>query len=160
PRPVAPRTPQEQPSGFDPLGLRVGNFFWFPRAELDEAYNSNVFATSTGHSTGALITALTSSFDLLSNFSRNSLNMHAVSLSQFYAGHPAQNTQDGLVSADGTLDVTSGSSVYGTAQVANQHIAYGSPNSPGAIAEPVTYWTYNATAGYYQWGRRFTYGVD
>src|SRR5258707_15281736 len=29
---------------FDPIGLRVGSFFWFPRAELDEAHNSNIFA--------------------------------------------------------------------------------------------------------------------
>ena len=161
PTPLAPpRAPQEQPSAFGPLGVPVGNFFWFPRAELDEAYNSNVFATSTGHTTGALITALTSSFDLLSNFPRDSLNLHGGSLSQFYAGHSAQNTQDGFASADGTLDVTGGSSLYGTAQVAHQHISYGSPNSPGDIAEPVTYWAYNADAGYYAGGRRFTYGVD
>jgi hypothetical protein len=159
PYPVAPRTPQEQPSAFAPLGLHVGNFFLFPRAELDAAYNSNVFATTKGP-TGALINALTSSFDLLSNFSRNSLNLHAASLSQFYTGgHAAQNTQDGFASADGTLDVAAGSALFGTAQVAHQHISYGSPNSPGAIAEPVTYWTYNAAAGYYEGARRFTYGV-
>jgi hypothetical protein len=160
PTPKAPGAPQEQPSEFAPLGLRVGDFFWFPRAELDAAYNSNVFATSTGHTTGALINALTSSFDLLSNFPRNSLNLHADSLSQFYVGHAAQNTQDGIISADGTLDVTAGSFLYGNAQVAHQHIAFGSPNSPGDIAQPVTFWGYNAAAGYYAGGRRFTYGVD
>jgi hypothetical protein len=160
PTPKTPGAPQEQPSEFAPLGLRVGDFFWFPRAELDASYNSNVFATSTGHPIGALISALTSSFDLLSNFPRNSLNLHADSLSQFYVGHAAQNTQDGIVSADGTLDVDAGSFLYGNAQAAHQHIAFGSPNSPGAIAQPVTYWAYNAAAGYLAWARRFTYGVD
>jgi hypothetical protein len=159
PYPVTPRTPQEQPSAFAPIGLRAGDFFWFPRAELDEAYNSNIFATTTSP-TYDLITALTSSFDLLSNFPRNSLNLHAASLAQVYADHPAQNTQDGTISADGTLDVTAGSHLYGTAQVAHQHIAYGSPNSPGSIAEPVTYWYYTARAGYVQGGRRFSYDVD
>ncbi len=159
PYPVAPRTPQQQPSAFAPIGLRVGDFFWFPRAELDEAYNSNIFATSTRPSSD-LITALTTSFDLQSNFSSNSLNAHGVSLLQAYADHSAQNTQDGAISADGTLDVTAGSQLYGTAQVAHQHIAYGSPNSPGSIAEPVTYWEYVATAGYVQGGRRFSYNVD
>ena len=86
--------------------------------------------------------------------------LHAASLAQVYADHPAQNTQDGTISADGTLDVTAGSHLYGTAQVAHQHIAYGSPNSPGSIAEPVTYWYYTATAGYVQGGRRFSYDVD
>ena len=159
PYPVTPRTPQEQPSAFAPIGLRAGDFFWFPRAELDEAYNSNIFATSTRPSSD-LITALTTSFDLLSNFSSNSLNAHGASLLQAYADHSGQNTQDGVISADGKLDVTAGSYLYGTAQVAHQHIAYGSPNSPGSIAQPVTYWDYTATAGFVQGGRRFSYEVD
>lgn len=159
PYPVAPRAPQEQPSAFAPIGLRLGDFFFYPRAEVDEAYNSNIFATTTSP-TYDLITALTSSFDLLSNFPRNSLNLHAGSLEQIYADHPAQNTQDGVISADGTLAVTAGSILYGTASVAHQHISYGSPNSPGDIAQPVTYWDYSATAGYLQGGRRFSYEVD
>ena len=159
PSPAAPRSPQEQPSEFAPLGLRLGSFFWYPRGEVDEAYNNNVFATSTGH-TGDWITALTSSFDLLSNFPRDFLNLHAGSLAQFYAGHSPQNTQDGFVSTDGTLDLAAGSYMYGTAQVQHQHISYGSPNSPGSIADPVTYWTYTATAGYLQTGLRFSYEVD
>ena len=144
---------------FDPVGLRLGDFFWFPRGELDESYNSNIFATAT-KPTYDFITALTPSFDLLSNFPRNSLNLRAASLFQVYADHPAQNTQDGLVTADGTLDVTAGSYLYGTAQAAHQHISYGSPNSPGNIAQPVTYWDYIARAGYAQGGRRFSYQVD
>jgi hypothetical protein len=79
---TAPRTPQEQPSEFAPLGLPLGSFFWYPRGEVDEAYNNNIFATSTGH-TGDWITALTSNVDLLSNFPRDSLNFHAGSIAQF-----------------------------------------------------------------------------
>jgi hypothetical protein len=159
PNAVPPSAPQRPSSGFEPIGLRLGDFFWFPRAELDEAYNSNIFATTTSP-TYDLITALTPSFDLLSNFSRNALNLHAGSLLQVYADHPAQNTQDGVISTDGRLDVTGGSTLYGSAQVAHQHISYGSPNSPGSIAQPVTYWDYTATAGYAQVGRRFSYQVD
>ena len=97
---VAPSAPQAPRSPYDPIGLRLGDFFWFPRAELDEAYNSNIFATPTSP-TYDLITALTPSFDLLSIFPRNALNLHGSSLLQVYADHPAQNTQDGIVSADG-----------------------------------------------------------
>jgi hypothetical protein len=144
---------------FNPIGLRTGDFFWFPRAELDESYNSNIFATSTSP-TYDLITALQPSFDILSIFPRNSLNFHGNSLVQVYADHPAQNTQDGTISADGRLDVTAGSSFYGIAQVAHQHISYGSPNSPGNIAQPVTFWDYLARAGYAQGGRRLSFGID
>src|SRR6516164_10475847 len=159
PYPVAPRTPQERPSELAPIGARLGDFFWFPRGELDQAYNSNIFATAT-KPTYDFITALTPSFDLLSNFPRNSLNLRADSLLQVYADHPAQNTQDGVVTADGRLDVTAGSYLYGTVLAGHQHISYGSPNSPGNIAQPVTYWEYAATAGYAQGGRRFSYAVD
>src|SRR5689334_1882969 len=51
----------------DPLGFRLGEYFWFPRAELDEAYNSNIFAISSPK-TSDLITVLGPGFDLLSNF--------------------------------------------------------------------------------------------
>ena len=53
----------------DPLGMHVGDYFWFSRAELDEAYNSNIFATSRA-TTSDLITVLAPAFDLLSSFGR------------------------------------------------------------------------------------------
>src|SRR5262249_25611153 len=83
--PQLPSPPGEQPTyagqtvidrarpEFDPIGLRVSDFFWFPRAELDESYNSNIFATNKG-SIYDLITAFQPGFDLLSIFPRNSLN--------------------------------------------------------------------------------------
>jgi hypothetical protein len=144
---------------FDPIGLHLGDFFWYPRAELAESYNSNIFATPASP-TYDFITALQPSVDLLSIFPRNALNLHASSALQVYADHPAQNTQDGSVSVDGRLDATAGSSFYGNAQVAHQHISYGSPNSPGNIAQPVTYWDYIARAGYTQGGRRLSFNVD
>jgi hypothetical protein len=183
--PQLPSPPGEQPTyagqtvldrarpEFDPIGLRVGDFFWFPRAELDELYNSNIFATNKG-ATYDLITAFQPSFDLLSIFPRHSLNFHGSSVVQVYADHPAQNTQDGTLNVDGRLDVTEGSSFYGNAQVAHQNISYGSPNSPngspnsvttspnsfGNISQPVTYWDYIARAGYQQGLRRFSYQID
>ncbi len=172
---VAPQAPAaapgEQPSyagetvisrsrpEFDPIGLRLGDFFWFPRAELDEAYNSNIFATNTSPSAD-LITALVPSFDLLSIFPRDALNLHGSAVLQDYATHPSQNTPTGSVGMDGTLDVTAGSSLYGNAQVSRPYISYTSPNSPTGLAAPVTYWEYTARAGYQQGGRRVSYQVD
>jgi hypothetical protein len=144
---------------YDPLGIRLGDFFWFPRAELDEVYNSNIFATSN-LATADFITALAPEFDVLSNFSRNALNLHAGALSQTYAVHPAQNTQDGFAGVDGTLDVSAGSALYGAARVAHLHIPRTSPDSPGNAAEPVTYNLYTANAGYAQRGLRFGYQAD
>jgi hypothetical protein len=162
---LPPGAPQALVSALAPIPLRLGNFLWVPRAELDESYNSNIFATTASPSHD-FITALAPGFDLVSNFPRNALNLHGGAVLQAYADHPAQNTQSGTVSLDGKLDVTAQSSLYGTASVEHPYIAYGSPNSPGSpgspanVAQPVTYWNYIATAGYQQGGRRFSYQVD
>jgi hypothetical protein len=142
----------------DPLGTHVRDFFWFPRAAVGEAYNSNIFATPSP--TSDFISALQPSFDLLSSFPRNALNLHGGALNQFYATHPDQNTQDGFVAADGRLDVTAGSSLYGDARVEHLHIPRTSVNSPGNAAEPVTYNAFTAKAGYVQTGLRVGYEAD
>jgi hypothetical protein len=143
----------------DALGLHIGDFFWFPRVELDETYNSNIFATSSA-ATGDLSTVLQPSFDLLSSFPRNAVNLHGGAASEFYAGHPAQNTLDGFVGTDGQLDVTAGSSLYGRAQASHLHVARTSANSPGNAAQPATYDVYTANAGYSQTGLRIGYQAD
>jgi hypothetical protein len=164
--PVAPGQPtfpgesvaQRPRPEFQPIGLHVGDYFWFPRGEFDETYNSNIFATPSP--THDFITTVQPSFDLLSSFPRNALNMRGNAALQFYADHPAQNTQDGWLDVNGRLDVTGESAFYGDAQAAHRHISYGSPNSPGNVAQPVTYDNYSATLGYAQRGRPFTYQAE
>jgi hypothetical protein len=143
----------------DPLGVHFGDFFWFPRAELDESYNSNIFAIQ-GPTISDFITVLQPSFDLLSSLPQNSVNLHGGAVSQFYAGHTAQNTQDGFISADGRLDMDAASSLYVGAQAAHLHVPRTSTNSPGDAAQPVTYWVYTANAGYRQTGLRVGYQAD
>jgi hypothetical protein len=144
---------------FDPIGLRFGDFFWFPRGEVDEAFNSNIFAT-TNLTTSDFITAVQPGFDLLSSFPQHALNLHAGSVSQFYAIHPAQNSQDGFAAIDGRLDVDAGNSFSASAQAAHSHIPRTSSNSPGNAAEPVTYNLYSANARYGQYRYRFGYQAD
>jgi hypothetical protein len=162
--PAQPTSPSETVAQrprpeLDPVGLRFGDFFWFPRGELDEAYNSNIFATPSP-TIADVITVLQPGFDLLSSLPRNALDLHAGATTQFYASHPDQNTQDGFVSADGRLDVDSGSSFYGSAEAAHLYIPRTSTNSPGNAAQPVTYWSYAANAGYRQTGLRVGYQAD
>lgn len=144
---------------FNPTGLRVGSFFWFPRAEVDEAYNTNIFATPTS-TTSDLITLEQPSFDLLSNFSGKALNLHGGAAFQEYASHPSQNTEDGFVAVDGRLDVSAGSSFHGGATLAHSHLSRTSPDQPGNAAQPVTYNSIEANAGYTQSGLRFGYDGD
>ena len=140
----------------DPIGLRFGDFFWFPQGEIGELYSDNILATPSSTSTD-LITVLQPRFDLLSSFPRHALNLHAGATRQFYARHPDQNTSDGFGAADGRLDMTAGSSFYGGAQFARLHSSRTSPDSPGNAAQPVTYNSYTANAGYAQTRLRFGY---
>jgi hypothetical protein len=143
----------------DPLGLHIGDFFWFPRAEVDAAYNSNIFATQTA-TTSDLITTLQPGFDLLSIFPRNALNVRGGAATEFYSFHPTQNTQDGFIAVDGRWDVTAASGFYAAARADHLHLPRTSPNSPGDAAEPVTYNAYTANAGYAQTGLRVGYRAD
>jgi hypothetical protein len=142
----------------DPIGLHSGDFFWFPRAEVDESYNSNIFALASP--TSDWITTLQPSFDLLSGFPRNALDLHAGAGYQYYAFHPTQNTETGFASADGRLDVGDASSLYGNVEVAHLYEPRTSPNSPGNAAEPVTYNNYIGRVSYAETGYRLGYEAD
>ena len=143
---------------YDPIGLRVGDFFWFPHGEVDEEFNSNIFALQ--NPTSDFITVLQPGFDLLSSLPRNAFNLHGGAAAQFYARNPTQNTATGFASADGRLDVDAQSGFFGNAQLAHQYIPRTSPNSPGNAAEPVTYNSYLAGFGYQQSGLRLGYEAD
>jgi hypothetical protein len=175
PLPVAPSGPQApaapgQPTfagqtvtqrprpDYDPIGIRIGDFFWFPHAEVDEVFNSNIFAVQSP--TSDFITVLQPGFDLLSSLPRNAINLHAGAAAGFYARNPTQNTATGFVSADGRLDVDAQSGFFGNALLAHLYIPRTSPNSPGNAAEPVTYNSYAAGFGYQQSGLRLGYEAD
>jgi hypothetical protein len=164
PAPGQLTTPNETVAGrarpeYDPIGLRTGSFFWFPRGEVDEAYNSNIFAISAP-TTADAITVLQPGLDVLSNFGRNALDFHGSAAAQFYALNPTQNTQSGNLAVDGRWDITQGNQLYGTVSAVHTFIPRTSPNSPGNAAEPVTYNAYTASGGYARTGLRFGYQAD
>jgi hypothetical protein len=157
---VAGQTVAQRPRpDYDPIGFRVGDFFWFPHAEVDEVFNSNIFAVRSSTTTD-FITVLQPGFDLLSSLPRNAINLHAGAAAGFYARDPTQNTATGFVSADGRLDVDANSGFFGNTSLAHLYTPRTSPNSPGAAAEPVTYNSYAAGFGYQQSGRRVGYEAD
>lgn len=62
--------------GYEPKGVRVGAFFLHPKLELEEEYNTNIFATATGEQDDFL-TRAKPSLELQSNWSRHSLTLEA-----------------------------------------------------------------------------------
>jgi hypothetical protein len=174
PIPITPNVPPAQPvpldrsltivdrprPELDALGIRVGSFFFFPRFEVDEVYNDNIFATSSGN-TGDFITLLAPSFDVRSNFSRNALNLGAGLGQSLYASNPNQDTTDAFVNATGRLDVDGAHDFHGGLRVEKLHEDIGSsPNVPGDAIEPIKYTQYTATAGFQQTKLRINYSAD
>ena len=171
--PVAPNVPatDSQPLGrgesilgrarpeYDALGVRIGDYFLYPRIEASEAYNDNLFAANSG-TVHDFITAVTPAFDLKSNFGANSLDFSASTTISRYARNTSFDNEDAFGAATGVLDLGVAENLHGNLKVAKQHEDPGSPNVPGAIAEPVKYMTYSGAAGYENSRTRIGYSAD
>ena len=163
PAPIEPargQTVVERPRPiFDPLGVRIDEFFFYPRLELDGSYNDNILATSSNKKSD-FITDLRPRFDLVSNFGRHALNVSAGADIGWYASHTTENYQDAFTSANGRYDIDVGQHIYANAEADRLHEARTSPNFPGAAAEPPIYTTYLADVGYGQDKLPVTYRGD
>jgi hypothetical protein len=142
----------------DPLGVRFGDFFFFPRAELDEAWNDNIFATNT-NPTSAFITVLAPSFDLKSNLPRNAINLSAGGSFFRYDSHTALNSDNGYGDLNGRLDVDNTHYFTGDLRAERSHIDVGAPQVPGNAATPLFFNDENATIGFSQYRLRIGYDL-
>jgi hypothetical protein len=169
--PIAPGVPLER--GYTvvdrarpevaPLGMRFGPWFFFPRAEVDESYNSNINAGSGAPGSPkdhAFITTLVPAFDLRSNFPTNALNLSAGAALSYYSKHTSFNTQDAFGAADGRLDLDATHDFHGGLRLERGHEDPGAPNVPGNIAEPIVVSTYTANAGFAQTRLKVGYSAD
>jgi hypothetical protein len=142
----------------DPLGIRFGDFFFFPRAEVDEAYNDNIFATTTGK-TSAFITVLQPGFDIRSNLPQNAINISAGGAFSRYSNNVSLNTDDGFGDVNGRLDVDNQHYFTADVRAERTHINLGEPQVPGNAASPLRLTDYNGTVGFDQYRLRIGYEV-
>src|ERR1044072_1999750 len=89
---------------YDPLGLHAGSFRIFPRAEVGEAYNDNIFATKN-NADGDFITLLRPQIRAESDWGRHAVALGAGAAGGRYFEHTGENYLDGYVNADGRIDV-------------------------------------------------------
>jgi len=149
---------------FDALGVRIDEFFLYPRLELDESYNDNIFATSSP-TTSDFITDLKPRVDLVSNFGRHAFNVSAGADIGWYASHSTENYQDAFASTSGRYDIDLGQHLFANAEVDRLHIPRTSPNfpnvTPGSLAAQVPIYTvYQGGVGYLQDALPVTYRAD
>ncbi len=134
---------------FDPLGVRIDEFFLYPRLELDESYNDNIFATSSGTKSD-FITDLKPRLDFVSNFGQHAFDVSAGADLGWYASHSTENYQDAFASTNGRYDIDQGRHIFANAEIDRLHVARTSPDFPGTAAEPPIFRTYLAGLGYGQ----------
>jgi hypothetical protein len=129
----------------DPLGIPLGSFLLFPKLNLRENYNDNIFASETDRISD-FITTINPSVDLRSNWNSNSLSLHADLASAIYASNTAEDNTNYNLYGNGTIDVTRNFQLFGDAGYSQLHEDRASPDNPGGI-EPTQYHLFTVTAG-------------
>src|SRR4051794_17589582 len=122
--PIAPTSPSQQPEAFgrfltpgttilqrprpeyDPLGMRFGNWFFYPKLEADEVYNDNVFA-SRSNRTDDFITVISPTLDFRSRVpDRYDIDISAGANIGRYARFSSEEYNDGFAAVDGSYNIT------------------------------------------------------
>jgi len=141
---------------YDARGVRLGTFFLYPRVELDELFNDNVFATNSNKSSD-FITAVSPTLELRSNWSRHELDLRTGLSKGWYLDNSSEDYLDYFAAGDGRFDIDRNHAITGGARYERLHEERDSPDTPGGAAEPVEFNIYSANAGFVQQGLRVGY---
>jgi hypothetical protein len=128
---------------YQALGVQVGSFQLFPVVTGTEAYDDNIFATTTGRDSD-WITTMSPSIDLKSNWSRNSLELTASDVSNFYGSHTTEDTNDYKFNLAGQIDTSYQSSFSGSFGYGHYSLPRTSEVTLGDTSSPVEYDGLNA----------------
>jgi hypothetical protein len=176
--PTSPVAPGQQPEAFgrfltpgttvlqrprpeyDPLGLRFGNWFFYPKLEVDELYNDNIFATRSGRKDD-FITVISPTLDLRSRVPDvYDVDVSAGANIGRYARFDSESYEDGFGAVDGSYNITRNLIALGGVRVQRLHEERDSPDRAGGAAEPTKLSTASGTAGIASRGLRIGWQLD
>lgn len=123
---------------YDPVGLRLGDFFFYPSAEVEEFWNSNIFA-SQSHEKSDFYTSLRPAASLLSNWGSSALNFLANGEVRRYASQVGENQTNYSLVSNGRLDILHGEYLSGAVGFQNAHEDRTSPSSVPTQLHPTEY---------------------
>jgi hypothetical protein len=89
---------------YDPIGIRVGSFVFFPEAEIAGLWTDNVLSSPDAHADIAAEIATKSR--LVSNWSVHALELRGTTLSSFYDEFPSEDDRAWGLEARGRLDIS------------------------------------------------------
>jgi hypothetical protein len=131
---------------YDPIGVHVGGFMFYPSLSAQESYDSNVFATRSSQKSD-FITSLAPALDLMSNWDRDALNFHLDSRNLIYADHDTENINDYTFSSNGRWDFSRDTQFFGGLGYKVRHEARSSPNNIFGSKSPTEYADYGGSIG-------------
>lgn len=89
---------------YDPIGVRIGSFVFFPEVEIGGLATDNVFATPDAHADVAA--EMRAAGRLVSNWSAHALELSGTRFRTFHDDFPSEDDRAWSVEARGRLDIT------------------------------------------------------
>lgn len=138
----------------DPSGVRLGSFVLFPSLGLGSEYTDNVFKTD-GDERDDFVHHVLPAARLVSDWSNHALELGVEADIGIHADHASEDYEDVSGWANGRLDVTKSTSVFGGVLVESLHEDRGSPDAV-AGRRPTPFDRLTATLGLAQRFNRVT----
>lgn len=89
----------------EPVGIHAGGFLVFPKLEIGERYEDNIFATKNDRQSD-FATIISPSISAESTWSRHGLGLQAFGEFRRFAEHQTEDTEQGGINLTGRLDIS------------------------------------------------------
>jgi len=112
---------------YQPKGVDLGQFLFLPKLELDETYNTNLFATQTDKRSD-FVTVIRPELKLRSRFKEHALNLSLLAEQYLHKRYNSDNRTDLQFDVDGRYDFSSETQATYFGQLFSRHEDRGSPD--------------------------------
>jgi len=130
---------------YDAKGVPLGAFRAFPTLDTALLISDNVFETTNATKSDVKL-QVSPAIKIVSEWSQHLVEIYGRLSADRYADYSSENVTDWEVGAKGRLDIQRGSAAFAEISDGVGHEGRSSPNSPGNIAELVTYSLFHAGA--------------
>lgn len=121
---------------YDPLGIPVASFYFFPKLEISEYYDDNIFASDLDEKND-FITAIRPQLLLKSNWNNHALNFQGSASILQHINHQDENSEDFSFGGDGRIDILRNSRLTGGADYSRNHRERTSPDDIAGLEQTI-----------------------
>jgi hypothetical protein len=138
----------------EPLGVRAGSFFIYPKLGVEGTYDDNVFATKH-HTKDDFVTSIKPEVSIESDWANHALDFSTGADSGFYSDFTRLNYTDWFVSGNGRVDITRDAALFAGGGYARDHEDPGEPDADANAKRPTEFDLINGFTRYVQKVGRF-----